>query len=83
MRDWDGDGVPDVYELHNGTNPYVPDAAFAPRLTVGEGGDYADLPSALAASTNYSIVSLPAREFQLPSWIVMPGSTRLPLSTGI
>lgn len=72
MRDWDGDGVPDVYELHNGTNPYVSDAAFAPRLTVGEGGDYADLPSALAASTNYSIVSLPVREFQLPSWIVMP-----------
>ena len=73
MRDWDGDGIPDVYELHNGTNPYVPDAALAPRLDVGAGGDYADLASALAASTNYSIVSLPAGEIHLPDRIVMPG----------
>ena len=72
MRDRDGDGIPDIYELHNGTNPYMPDAAFAPRLIVGAGGDYADLVAALAASTNYFIVSLPAGEFQLPNWIVMP-----------
>ena len=58
MADFDGDGLPDVYELANGTNPYVPDYASAPKLTVGQSGDFTDIQSALMASTDYSIIEL-------------------------
>ena len=72
MADSDGDGLPDIYELANGTNPYVPDYALAPKLTVGTDGDYASIPAALAASTNYSIVSLASGEYALNRSIEMP-----------
>ena len=72
MSDSDGDGIPDVYELHNGTNPYVPDYALVPKLTVGAGGDYQTVAAALAASTNYSIVTLAAGEHVLSDSLVMP-----------
>ena len=77
MRDFDGDGIPDVYELHNGTNPYIPDAALAPRIRVGSGAAYADIQDALEASTNYSIVSIAPETFvahlpiELPAHPVM------------
>ncbi len=58
MADSDRDGLPDVYELANGTNPYVPDYASAPKLTVGQSGDFTDIQSALMASTDYSIIEL-------------------------
>lgn len=35
MADFDGDGLPDVYELVNGTNPYTPDYAAAPKIVAG------------------------------------------------
>ena len=72
MDDADGDGIPDVYELFHGTNPYVPDYELAPKLTVGPGCDYATVPAALAASTNYSIVALAPGEYSLPSMFAMP-----------
>ncbi|MBQ3289463.1 MAG: hypothetical protein IJH50_08665 [Kiritimatiellae bacterium] len=72
MRDWDGDGIPDVYELNNGANPYLPDAMSTPRLTVGDGCDFADLADALNASEPYSVIELSAGEHQLWDWIVMP-----------
>lgn len=72
MADRDGDGIPDVYEIRNGTNPYVPDAALAPRLTVGTSGSYASITEALAASTNYSIISLAPETFIEASPIFMP-----------
>ena len=72
MADRDGDGIPDIYELYNGTNPYVPDAAAAPRLNVGASGDYATISDALAASTNYSIISLAPETFVEASSISMP-----------
>ena len=72
MDDADGDGIPDVYELFHGTNPYVPDYELAPKLTVGPDGDYATVPAALAASTNYSIVALAPGEYSLPSMFAMP-----------
>ena len=72
MADWDGDGIPNIYEIHNGTNPYVPDAALAPRLTVGASGDYASISEALAASTNYSIISLAPETFIEAHTITMP-----------
>ncbi len=58
MDDLDGDGLPNAYELAHNTNPYVQDYASAFKLTVGPGGDFADIQSALAASTNYSIIEL-------------------------
>lgn len=72
MADRDNDGIPDIYEIRNGTNPYVPDAALAPRLTVGASGDYASIPNALAASTNYSIISLAPETFVEAHPITMP-----------
>ena len=72
MADRDGDGIPNVYEIYNGTNPYVPDAASAPRLNVGASGDYATISDALAASTNYSIISLAPETFIETSSISMP-----------
>ena len=72
MGDWDGDGLPDVYEVANGTNPYVPDFASAPMLTVGPFGDFETVEDALAASTEYSIVALSAGEHFLAASLVMP-----------
>ena len=73
MSDWDSDGIPDVYELHHGTNPYFPDAWQVPRLTVGVGGEYPTVAAALAASTDYSVLALAAGEYDFgSSSIVMP-----------
>ncbi len=58
MADSDLDGFPDVYELANGTNPYVPDYESAPKLTVGPNGDYPTMDVAIAASAPYSIIEL-------------------------
>ena len=58
MDDSDGDSLPDVYELAHGTNPYVPDYTSAPKLTVGQSGDFTDIQSAFVASTAYSIIEL-------------------------
>ena len=71
MADADGDGLPDVYELHNGTNPYVADAALAPRLAVG-GESTNTLRSALAASSPYSIISVAPGEYETSAPIYMP-----------
>ena len=72
MTDSDGDGLPDVYELHNGTNPYVKDSSLAPKLTVGDGGDYGTLAEALSASTNYSIVELSSSVATFDQTITLP-----------
>ena len=72
MEDSDGDGFPDVYELNNGTNPYVPDAASMPRITVGAFGDYPDILSALSASTNYSVIALAPGFYELEAPVWMP-----------
>ena len=58
MRDTDGDTIPDVYEIHNGTNPYIPDYASAPKLAVGPDGAFASIDDAVAASEPYSIVEI-------------------------
>jgi len=72
MRDSDGDGIPDIYELRNGTNPYVDDFAAAPRLTVGPDGDYPTLAAALSASTNYSVIALSTGIVELAKMVTMP-----------
>ena len=60
MEDPDGDGMPNVYELANGTNPYVSDYALAPKIVAGgTGADGAtNLASALAMSEDYSIIEI-------------------------
>ncbi|MDO5317171.1 MAG: hypothetical protein Q4G65_00955 [bacterium] len=72
MDDFDRDGIPDVYELHHGTNPYVEDAERIPRLTVGSGGTYGTLAAALAQSAAYSVVSLAGETFESSTPIVLP-----------
>ena len=58
MDDFDGDGLPNVYELVNGTNPYVDDYASAPKLTVGPSGSYEAVEDAVSASEPYSIIEI-------------------------
>ena len=69
LRDTDGDTIPDAYEVHNGTNPYVPDYIDAHKLTVGPSGLYADISSALAASTAYSIIELDAMKMHVVGYM--------------
>ena len=72
MSDTDGDGLPDVYELGNGTNPYVPDASLAPAIFVGPSGDFLTIDEAISASSAYSIISLLPGEHVLSGSLVMP-----------
>ncbi len=58
MDDPDCDGVPNVYELHHGTNPWVADASLVPRLTVGPEGTFATIAAAVAESEDYSVIEL-------------------------
>ena len=59
-RSPDGDGLPDIYEWMNGTNPYVADYSSAPRIVAGGEGadDPATLSAAFAASEPYSIIEI-------------------------
>lgn len=72
MADPDRDGIPNVYELHHGTNPYVADSELVPRLTVGSHGDYPTIEAALAESESYSVVTLEGETFEMFQPIVMP-----------
>ena len=58
MSDADCDGIPDVYELANNTNPYVPDYAAAPKILAGVEGGASNLAAALSASVPYSIIEI-------------------------
>jgi len=60
MDDPDGDGLPNVYELAHGRNPWVHDYALVQKLTVGPNGEFGDIASALAASEEYSVIELDA-----------------------
>lgn len=72
MDDFDNDGLPGFYELHYGTNPYVADSGSIRKLTVGADGDYPSIETALAASTNYSVISLGAGIHGLTKILDMP-----------
>ena len=43
MGDFDNDGVPNPYELHHGTNPYVDDANLIGKLAVGASEESNDI----------------------------------------
>ena len=65
LRDSDRDGLPDVYEFHNGTHPYVPDYESAPKITVGAARSLVD---ALRATTAYSIVEVETGNYSGSGW---------------
>lgn len=81
MQDWDLDGSPNVYEIHNDTNPYVADFADAQRITVSNGCEYAAFTNALWSSTPYSIVEICGEMYfndsiDLPDWpLLITGPT--------
>ena len=62
MGDYDGDGIPNCYELYHGTHPYIADYNNLPMVTVGPDGDYSSIRAALAASSGYSVISIGQRE---------------------
>ena len=72
MDDLDGDGIPGAYEIRHGTNPYVADAGNVPRLTVGDGWQYATLEAALAESDEYSVIAVTSGVYQVSRGIQMP-----------
>ena len=72
MDDPDYDGIPNVYELHHDTNPWVPDSILVPKLTVGTNDFYASISAALAASTPYSVIEIAPGEYELSSPVVVP-----------
>ena len=72
MDDPDYDGIPNVYELHHGTNPWMPDSSLVPKLTVGTNGEFVDIVSALVASEDYSIIAVTSGVYQVNNDIQMP-----------
>ena len=72
MDDPDGDGLPNAYELAHHRNPWLADSGTVPRLTVGEGGQFATLQSALAASDPYSVVAVTAGVYRVSAGIEVP-----------
>ena len=72
MDDPDGDGLPNVYELAHGRNPWVHDYALVQKRTVGPNGEFGDIVSALAASEDYSIIAVTSGVYQVNNDIQMP-----------
>lgn len=81
MRDRDVDGLPNVYEIHNGTNPYVADFERAPRISVPADCEYATLTNSLWSSSPYSIIEIKGEMYfdesiDLPGWpLLITGPT--------
>lgn len=74
MGDHDGDGIPNVYELHHGTNPWIADSTLVPKLTVGPSGSYATIADALASSAPYSVIEIVPGMYSGAGW----GGIKLP-----
>ena len=72
MDDPDGDGLPNVYELAHGRNPWVNDYAHVQKLTVGPNGEFNDIVSALAESEAYSIIAVTSGTYQVNGGVQMP-----------
>ena len=72
MDDPDGDGLPNVYELAHGTNPWLNDYALVQKLTVGPNGEFSDIFSALAESEDYSIIAVTSGTYQVNGGVQMP-----------
>ena len=72
MDDPDGDGLPNMYELMHGMNPWLNDYAHVRKLTVGPNGEFSDIFSALAESEEYSIIAVTSGTYQVNGGIQMP-----------
>ena len=72
MDDPDCDGIPNVYELHHGTNPWMPDSSLVPKLTVGTNETYTTIAAAIAESEPYSVIEIAQGEYELSSPVMMP-----------
>ena len=81
MADRDTDGSPNVYEIHNNTNPYVADFANAPKIVVAPDCEYATFTNALWSSAPYSIIEIQGEMYfndsiDIPSWpLLITGPT--------
>lgn len=72
MADRDSDGSPNVYEIHNDTNPYIADFENAPKVVVPTDCEYATFTNALWSSEPYSIIEI-AGEMYFEDSIDVPG----------
>ena len=91
MDDPDCDGMPNVYELHHGTNPWMPDSSLVPKLTVGTNETYTTISTALAASTPYSVIEIVPGMYSGTGWggvtlpehpVLITGSGKRPVIRG-
>lgn len=69
LRDSDGDGLPDNYELHGGTNPWVKDADLVARTRLTS---VVGLQEMLDKSAPYDIFELAPGEYELPHGVTLP-----------
>jgi len=72
LRDSDGDGLPDMYEFHNGTNPWIPDYGLASHLVQVD--PQTNLQSVVDGSVAYSVIEIQPGIYTDPGWgqIVLP-----------
>ena len=81
MADCDTDGSPNVYEIHNNTNPYVADFEDAPKIVVDPDCEYSTFTNALWSSTPYSIIEIQGEMYfndsiDIPDWpLLITGPT--------
>lgn len=81
MYDRDSDGSPNVYEIHNDTNPYIADFENAPKIAVPLDCDYATFTNALWSSKPYSIIQIEGELYfdnsiDVPDWpLLITGPT--------
>lgn len=70
IEDFDGDGLPNVFEYFNGTNPFIADYDDAPRIIAGTNAAQGELSlsNAFASSTPYSIIELRPGHYAGPEW---------------
>ncbi len=69
LRDSDGDGIPDNYELHGGTNPWIKDAGLAARTRLTS---VVGLQGMLDQSVPYDIFEFEPGEYELSQGVTLP-----------
>ena len=72
MEDFDGDGVPNVYELAHGTNPFVSDAQLLTKVRLLPSTTAQEFQIALTNSASYSIIDIEPQTIIATEPIVLP-----------
>ena len=81
MYDRDSDGSPNVYEIHNDTNPYIADFENALKIVVPPDCEYETFTNALWSSKPYSIIQIEGELYfddsiDVPGWpLLITGPT--------